>query len=103
MVKPAWSSLPNGADFIRFYPRHALAQRREGMAIMKCHVDLSGALSGCVILRETPLGSGFGAATLRMAPLFQMKPMSVDGRPVAGGIVKIPVQFKVARRDSGRT
>jgi TonB family protein len=103
VVKPQWSSVPNGADFVRFYPHEALAKRLKGMAVMKCHVDLSGALGGCVIVREDPKGAGFGSATLQMAPLFRMKPMSVDGRLVAGGIIRIPVQFKVPPPEAGRT
>ena len=102
MLHPDWSSRPKGADLVLLYPREALAQRLEGMAVMQCRVGRTGALSACVIIREGPKGSGFGNATLQMAPLFQMKPMSVDGRPVAGGIVRIPVKFKVPPPHGGQ-
>jgi TonB family protein len=95
VTHPDWSRRPNGSDLVRFYPPKALALRMDGKAIMRCRVGRTGALSACAIVRESPQGAGFGNATLQMAPLFQMKPMSVDGRPVAGGIVRIPVKFMV--------
>lgn len=95
VTEPDWSSRPTGADVARFYPPDALAAGLGGMSVMECRVEKTGALSACVILREGPSGAGFGAATLRMAPLFQMRPMSRNGRPVAGGVVRIPVRFLV--------
>ncbi len=95
VVRPDWSRRPDGSDLVRLYPREALAQRLGGMAVMQCRVDQVGALSACAIASEGPRGAGFGNAILQMAPLFRMKPMRVNGRPVAGGIVRIPVKFKV--------
>jgi TonB family protein len=103
VVKPAWSTVPNGADFARFYPRQALARRLEGMAVMRCRVALTGVLSGCVIVREDPRGGGFGAAALQMAPLFRMLPGTVNGTPVARAIIHIPVQFKLPPSGAGRS
>ena len=103
LVEPDWSSRPNGADLVRFYPPKALAVRRGGTAVMQCRVDQAGSLSACTILREGPQGDGFGNAVLRMAPLFQMKPMSLNGRPVVGGIVRIPVKFQVPATDPGHS
>jgi TonB family protein len=99
---PDWSSRPNGDDLVRLYPRRALARGLGGMTVMRCRVDRAGGLSACAILREGPAGAGFGEATLRMAPLFRMKPMSVSGRPVAGAVVKIPVRFVIPPRPAGR-
>jgi TonB family protein len=96
VVDPDWSQRPNGSDLVRFYPPKALALELGGMAVMQCRVERTGALSACAIVREGPQGGGFGNATLQMAPLFRMKPMSVSGRPVAGGIVRIPVKFKLS-------
>ena len=95
VTQPDWVRKPTSADLVRFYPRAALAQRVEGMAVMQCRVGRSGELSACRIIRETPQGAGFGTATLGMAPTFQMKPMSRNGRPVAGGVVRIPVRFAI--------
>ena len=95
IVAPDWSSRPSGADLARLYPAQAKAQGLGGVAVMQCGVTAAGTLSGCALLSETPKGAGFGAATLQMASLFQMKPKSVDGKPVAGGIVRIPVKYMV--------
>jgi TonB family protein len=102
VLAPDWSSKPVPADLARLYPRKALARRLGGMAVMQCRVGQSGTLSGCAILRETPRGLGFGKAVLEMAPLFQMKPMSKDGKPVAGGIVRIPVKFALPPASRGK-
>jgi len=103
VTRPDWSSRPNGADLVRLYPREALARRLEGMAVMQCRVARTGALQACAILREGPRGAGFGTAVLQMAPRFRMKPMSVDGKPVAGGIVRIPVKFLIPAPDAARS
>jgi TonB family protein len=101
VVDPDWSSKPNGSDMARFYPGKAADLGKEGMVVMRCRVGKAGALSACAIAREAPRGFGFGKATLQMAPLFQMKPKSVGGRPVAGAMVSIPVMFKLAG-DAGK-
>lgn len=103
VTRPDWVSRPTGADLVRLYPREALAQRLEGKALMQCSVGRTGKLYACAILREAPQGAGFGAATLLMAPQFQMKPKSVNGRPVAGGIVRIPVRFKIPAAPASRS
>jgi hypothetical protein len=102
VTRPAWSSTPNGADFAHLYPAKARAEHVAGMAVMRCRVGLTGALSGCAIVREAPRGMGFGDATLRMAPLFRLKPGSVNGTPVAGAIIHIPVQFRLPPTKHGQ-
>ena len=96
VVDPDWSNKPSGADLVRFYPPKAYTHGQEGMAVMRCRVERSGALTACGIVREGPPGAGFGKATLQMAPLFKMKPRSVNGRAVAGAFVTIPVKYVLA-------
>jgi TonB family protein len=95
IANPDWVRRPNGDDFVRVYPPNALQRGIEGHATMECEVAADGYLRKCRILEETPKGYGFGAALLLLAPRFQMKPMTIDGRPVAGARVRIPVGFKV--------
>jgi hypothetical protein len=45
-----------------------------GRAVARCHVEDSGELSGCVVLRETPAGQGIGAALLALSPKFRRTP-----------------------------
>lgn len=102
VVKPHWSRMPDGADFAHFYPARARAEGVGGMAVMRCRVGRTGALFACAIMREAPQGQGFGEATLQMAPLFQMRPGSVNGTPVAGAIIHIPVRFVLPPRKRGQ-
>lgn len=97
ITNPDWTHMPTAADLAQYYPRRAMKRGVEGFAAIRCRVERAGALSACVVLRETPEGYGFGEATLRLAPMFRMRPMSVDGRPVDGGVVVIPIKFKLAK------
>lgn len=103
VTHPDWSKLPSASDLAHFYPPKASARGTEGMAVMRCRVEQNGALSACSVVREAPKRAGFGRATLQMAPLFRMKPMSVNGKPVAGGAVIVPVKFKLAPDRAGRS
>jgi len=97
ITKPDWVQRPTGADLVRFYPAEAVKQKLPGDATMECRVETTGLLSGCHVLRQSPEGAGFGDAALKMTDLFRMKPKTRDGRPVAGGVVRIPVAFRIAR------
>jgi protein TonB len=55
----------------------------------------SGSLESCSVLDESPAGFGFGAAAVKMARWFQMRPKTLDGKPVAGGDVVIPINFGI--------
>ena len=69
---------------------------------MTCRVGADGRLASCGIGRvdvvsdwpATPEDDpDFGTATLQIAKLFQMEPVSRDGVKTAGGIVRIPVRW----------
>lgn len=64
---------------------------------MACRVKLAGTLAGCRITSETPADAGFGAAALKMSQRFKLRPMTREGKPVAGGTVNIPIQFALPR------
>ena len=101
ITNPEWEQRPRGEDMKQFYPPEAEKRRLAGETTLQCRVELSGALTACKVLRQSPKGAGFGEAGLKLTTLFRMKPMSQDGTPVAGGIVRIPIAFRLAPKTAG--
>jgi TonB family protein len=94
-TKPEWVAIPSGDDMAKVYPDVALRLSLPGAASIKCIVDTDGKLQDCQIVKESPPGFGFGAAALRLAPDFKMKPAVMDGRPVEA-VLTIPIRFELA-------
>jgi TonB family protein len=93
IAAPDWIRRPTGEDFAHYYPTKALRAEVTGRAVLSCEVTAEGALAGCKVLEDFPANFGFGEAVLKMAPLFRMRPITKDGQPVAGGVVRIPIRF----------
>ncbi len=94
IANPDRIGAPSGEALSRAYPRAALSKRINGTATLNCRVTAEGRLTDCEIASEAPDGYGFGRAALSVAPLFEMRPGMVDGAPVAGFSVSIPIVFK---------
>lgn len=88
---PAWIRRPTFEDMRRFYPDRAARLKLAGKTTISCEVTFQGALAACRIMSETPEGEDFGAASLKVARLFKMKPMTADCDSVAGAKVRIPL------------
>jgi TonB family protein len=93
VTPPAWERRPTGEEIAKYYPLAAATDGVEGSAILRCAVTSAGRVEQCLIQSETPPGSGFGQAAAAMAPLFRMKPMTVNGQAVDGGTVRLPIRF----------
>lgn len=76
-----------------FYPADALRRKVPGHVLMKCDAEASGLLSNCTVLTEDPPGEGFGDAALKASQLFRVKPLIVDGKPVRGAAIQVPLSF----------
>lgn len=110
IAQPDWIAKPTGADIQRLYPAQALKQGVIGKVVMTCRVDDAGKLRRCALNdiavtgENLPIGPnadlGFGAATLKLAELFQMKPASKDGVATAGGQIRIPVRWALPQSAS---
>lgn len=87
-----WAVRPSGEDFARYFPEGAQRAGQGGHATLSCVVTVEGRLSPCEVVEETPPGLGFGEASLKMAPLWQMRPKTVNGAPQES-TVRIPLTF----------
>jgi TonB family protein len=96
VTNPDWERKPSGEDLARYYPFIGQYLNLEGRAVISCTVTSTGDLSNCSTASETPPGLGFGDAALKMSGLFKMKPQTVDGVPVGGATVNVPIHFALA-------
>ncbi|HEY8572426.1 energy transducer TonB [Phenylobacterium sp.] len=92
---PQWVRRPDAGDFARFYPERAMRLGREGEAEITCSVLASGQLRECRVTGEAPDNMGFGQAALKLARYLQIAPKTIDGKPVDGGILVVPIQFRL--------
>jgi protein TonB len=92
---PNWLRRPDGAQLTKYYPPRAMDQEIAGSATLTCVVTASGRLNACRVAAETPAGEGFGEAAMKLSAFFQMSPRTVDGQPVDGGVVRIPIRFSL--------
>ena len=95
VTQPSWIQTPTVDDIGRVTPRLP-EPPAEVHVLMACRITPTGGLEACTIKRETPPGLGYGAAALALAPIFKMPDVDLDGRPVAGRMVQIPIIWKNA-------
>lgn len=98
--RPGWLRQPTAEDVQSVLPAGA---RGSGEARIRCRVAASGLLTDCTVISETPAGQGFGAAALALAPRFQIRPRVVDGRPVDGDSVNVPIRWRGEANTTGAT
>jgi hypothetical protein len=97
---PVWVRAANFDDLARAYP--AQGDGEEGYAVAHCAVRRTGALDGCVVIKETPEKHGFGKAALALAPKFQVDPRLAQTHHSDPLMVNVPIRFpgreELARR-----
>ncbi len=92
-----WIHKPMGKEAWRFYPERATRQMRNGEVRLRCAVEDTGQVTGCVVVADSKPGNRFGEAALKMSRLFVIKPRVIDGAVVNGALVTIPVVFRVVQ------
>lgn len=95
VTQPSWLQTPTAEDVGRVTPTLP-EPPAEVHVLMVCRITEAGGLEACMIRSETPAGLGYGAAALALAPIFKMPAVDLDGRPVAGRTVQIPIIWKNA-------
>lgn len=93
--QPEWVREPTQEELMAYYPAKASGAAR---VVVHCNVTDRGLMQGCSLTHEEPTGRGYGAAALAMTELFVMRPMTVDGEPVGGGEVNIPIIWQFDSR-----
>jgi len=93
VTNPEWLRKPDGDDMAHFYPPLAQMFSLSGRAVIDCTVTVQGSLSDCTVGGEKPVGVGFGQAALGLSGLFRMKPQTLDGAPVGGARIRVPIHF----------
>jgi len=93
ITRPEWLRAPNPEDPEIMSAAPMGYDGKPGSATLECRVNDVGGVGHCRVLKEDPPHHGFGRWALDIAHLFRMKPETVDGQPVSGGTVRIPVHF----------
>jgi TonB family protein len=91
--KPNWVDIPPNEDFQTAFAKPGPASGTVRVAL-QCVVQQGGSLSGCSVEREEPSGRGYGDAALSLARGFKLSTWTMEGLPVVGGKVNVPLRYE---------
>lgn len=88
-----WVRIPRRDELNRHLPFAFTKQRISGEAYLMCTVLRSRRVRDCRVLKETPAGSGIGAAAIAASPTFLIHPPRVNGKALESALVLIPIFY----------
>jgi hypothetical protein len=99
---PLWAAAVGFDDLAKAYP--AKGGGAEGLAVDRCHVRRDGALDGCQVIAESPVGHDFGKAALGLAARFRVD-AKIAARAPGGApvLVDLPIRFSPPAALADRT
>lgn len=74
-----------------YYPDLAQRMEKSGDASVRCTITAKRSLTDCAVVTESPMGYGFGAATIRLA-----QHMQVNGSFHDGSTITLPISWRIA-------
>ena len=99
-TQPAFVTRPSADDMSRFYPEFARVLNMPGRATLHCTISTLGIPEACSTNDEKPAGLGFGKAALSLASIFRLRPRTVDGVAVGGGVFEWIINFALPPDES---
>jgi TonB family protein len=91
-----WRRTASAKDFAEVLPARAQRPGFVGMAVIACSVTDTGRLSDCAVVEETPKDTGLGKALLKIAPKFEVRPLTAEEKAAGAGKVRIPLRVVMA-------
>jgi TonB family protein len=96
---PVWLSGFDQREPLKLFPPEAAsAGLTAGRGVARCEVAGDGALQACKAERADPPDLGFSEAAVRLASTLKANLWSLDGAPVAGGVIEVGFQLKLGSR-----
>jgi TonB family protein len=100
ITQPDWIAKPTDEALAHHYPELATVLSLSVDALLGYTVSAEGSLTNCRAESKRPAGLGFGQAAMAITGEFKMKPMTINGQPVDGGIIHIPIRFMMSSAES---
>jgi TonB family protein len=97
-----WLEGPSVSDVAAAYPTKARAAGVGGQSTLQCDFSSAGRLRNCTVIMHHPSGYGFGAAAMKLAPLFAAPLKFPGGESTKGARVDVRVSFSPELLEPGR-
>lgn len=94
-TNPGEIALQNDTAFADAYAHFGIAESfGDGRVMVHCIIRASGEMNECRIMEETPRNGGRGEMAIRVMQSARVTPPMLDGQPVDGVPIRVPVTFK---------